>query len=1108
MVTGKIGVHSASLGFKLGQMCWLGPARFPLWTRCHCGLWLTCLGLTCLGLACLGLACLGLACSPAHPSAEELCVALSTLLGQPRIALLRAASETPWTPCPQDFADHTAGFPQVACTPQPRTSSQRLTQLDRELRSRDTAHPTPELLHAAGLWRLFWFPQENAAAAAVELLERAAQLAPHDSAVANDLALAYALRGQERLDPVDLVRSLAALDTAIEQDPALAVARFNRARVLAWLGLGQSALAELQQFQRIGQDRSWSEEAQALTAELKTANLAPKIAALRHSLLDTAVSPGADILHAALTDYRELTRLAVEELLLVRWPAAVSNAVASGRELQRAGELARQLAAVGGDALLTEAVTVAEGAGAQQPAAVVAQVVNAHREFGRALALFEAGAYAQAAVLFAPATAALDRLGSPLGYWGAFYLATCRHMAREFVPAAADLEALLTAIQHAPYPVLRARTLWVLGLTYGVRGHLDQAIALHRRALDLLAQAGEGSNCAVVHFLLAENLQNLGEYRLAWDHRLRALRGVATVLRTYQRHNIYYEAADAIRRQGRPQIALHFYDEMVALHHSASDPISLTEALLRRARILDELDQPKAAQADLTRAGQVLAGVRDPATRHRLAADRELIAARSSSASDPQGALAQLTTARTFYLQSGLHRQQQQVLAARAAVHLRLGATEAARRDLEGVIADYEAQRASVADIHTRAATLDEVRGVFAQLALLHATHRNAPGQAFDVAERARALALLDLLAARKSALRRPLTHAEAAHRLPAGAVLVEYLVTAEETLIWTITAEGVELWRSAVTPARLQHWVDALDPSAGKRFASSDSTKILNQLYTLLIRPLSDRLAGARLLIIAPDGPLHRVPFAALRDPQTGTHLIERFPLLVTPSATAFALARERLQALGTAPPASLLAVADPQFRSTDYPGLERLPGAREEAQAVATVYPRATLLLGTAATKHRLLELTGTFDVLHVAAHAIVNPERPLQSRLVLAADEDRPGSGALGAHELYGRSFAHTRLVVLAACSTARGSETRAEGASGLATSFLASGVPAVLATLWPVDDRASARLLATFHRGLAAGMPAANALQAAQLEGLSADSGVFSTWAAYQLLGATE
>src|SRR5262249_17445780 len=138
------------------------------------------------------------------------------------------------------------------------------------------------------------------------------------------------------------------------------------------------------------------------------------------------------------------------------------------------------------------------------------------------------------------------------------------------------------------------------------------------------------------------------------------------------------------------------------------------------------------------------------------------------------------------------------------------------------------------------------------------------------------------------------------------------------------------------------------------------------------------------------------------------------------------------------------------------------------------------------------------------------MMNTNSPLYSILVFAPGNGHSNndSGALHAYELYGRRFARTRLVVLAACRTASGRRARGEGIASLARPFLAAGVPAVIASLWNADDRAATQLFTIFHERRIAGEDSVAALRSAQLSLLnSSDTALRSPamWASFVLLG---
>jgi CHAT domain-containing protein len=175
----------------------------------------------------------------------------------------------------------------------------------------------------------------------------------------------------------------------------------------------------------------------------------------------------------------------------------------------------------------------------------------------------------------------------------------------------------------------------------------------------------------------------------------------------------------------------------------------------------------------------------------------------------------------------------------------------------------------------------------------------------------------------------------------------------------------------------------------------------------------------------------------------------------------------------------------------STGPPFLDRLPGSRLEVEAITRLFPSdsSTLkALGFAASRElaasgRLSE----YRYVHFATHGFLDPQNSDLSGLVLsgADSQGRKRDGLLRAEEIRNLDIP-ADLVVLSACSTALGKDVDGDGRATLLRSFLEAGASRVVASLWEVDDRATAELMTHFYRGLLLEkLPAAAALQQAQL-----------------------
>jgi CHAT domain-containing protein len=123
-----------------------------------------------------------------------------------------------------------------------------------------------------------------------------------------------------------------------------------------------------------------------------------------------------------------------------------------------------------------------------------------------------------------------------------------------------------------------------------------------------------------------------------------------------------------------------------------------------------------------------------------------------------------------------------------------------------------------------------------------------------------------------------------------------------------------------------------------------------------------------------------------------------------------------------------------------------------------------------------------------------------------LSLFDEEGRPQDGFVRLHDIYNLNLP-ADLVVLSACNTALGQDVRGEGLIGIVRGFMYAGAARVVASLWKVDDEATAELMKRFYRNmLQENMPAAAALRAAQIEmwqQMQWQSPYF--WAAFTLQG---
>ena len=381
----------------------------------------------------------------------------------------------------------------------------------------------------------------------------------------------------------------------------------------------------------------------------------------------------------------------------------------------------------------------------------------------------------------------------------------------------------------------------------------------------------------------------------------------------------------------------------------------------------------------------------------------------------------------------------------------------------------------------------------------------------------------------RVAALRepQPLDAEDARKVLDPGTLALSYSVGEEQTALFALTREGgLRVKVLPVGEEALRREVESFlervrKPEAGSADALSRS------LYRELIGPVADLVAASDRLLILPDGPLHRLPFGALRAER---FLIEQKPLHTALSLTVYAAVRASAEPPGAA---KLVAFGDPRFPKSAQgkrdlgPALRGfnwapLPNTRREVERIAQVYPGARVYLGDQATEERAKAVGRDVRVLHFATHGYTDDRSPLDSALVLTMPEEpRAGqdNGLLQAWEIFESVRLDADLVVLSACESALGRELGGEGLIGLTRAFQYAGARSVVASLWNVADRVTAELMARFYRHYAAGLPKDEALRAAQMElirgpirlttskgqGMKMDASAPFFWAAFELFG---
>jgi CHAT domain-containing protein/tetratricopeptide (TPR) repeat protein len=368
---------------------------------------------------------------------------------------------------------------------------------------------------------------------------------------------------------------------------------------------------------------------------------------------------------------------------------------------------------------------------------------------------------------------------------------------------------------------------------------------------------------------------------------------------------------------------------------------------------------------------------------------------------------------------------------------------------------------------------------------------------------------------------------------LRTGDVRLEYTRLAPEDtrIVACVVRPGKEVVRLDLGP--LQPIADGIDAWLGQVRDGAGSPAVGARLRQLIWEPLEPHLGGVQKVWVRPDGPLCRFPLAALPGRRPGTFLLEDCAVSTLPIPQALTLENQNPRAgtdlllmgdidygadPGTAP--LLAAGGQPHARATPRPEAKfrQLAGASGEVKAMNALFtethPGGTvqLLRGAAATEEAFRQSAPRRRYLHLATHGFWLPTPPaaasqgqdeeskslgvaattpgMLAGLALAG-ANRPAQvgrddGILTAAEVQELDLRRTELVVLSACETALGQPAPGEGLLGLQRAFQVAGARALVASLWRVDDAATAVLMEEFYTNLwKQKLPKLEALRQAQV-----------------------
>lgn len=1003
-----------------------------------------------------------------------------------------------------------APFTNTRGQPQPVNSNER-DFAERYLMDAVRDHPGAGSYHALGK---FYLLQSNFDKA-IDYFERAAKAAPNQAQIYADLGAALLERAKSRKDgqnnagqnpglsQEDLARSLDLLNKALALDPNLLEALFNRALCYENLMLPRQAAEDWRVYLKRDSTSKWAEEARKNLKAIEEREV--KLSLTKEELLQDflrAHAEGNDEAAWRIVNISgdDLTETNIYQQLLANFlkssSADETQAELCFRALAYLAELEVKRA---GDHYVLDIANACREMNAEQRK----RLAEAYTQMTTGNLQYVASKLPEAIEAFQRAGQEFRAIGDyPEHNLADLWVLSCWVESLENGKASAMLRGLLENSERHQYRGLVMKTLRLMaGIEYN-SNEISKAIAYSDRGLKLAHEIGDLNGAFNALDTLTEFYRSINNYRAALEsitrsqllidccsfNHIKLWRHYAILASTFSSAG-FYAAAVAYQKEA-VQRSLQTDDiAMISLSYAQLGVMQAKQGEYRDGLSSAQLAFNIAAARSSEATGKQMMAYSSLQIGHLYTQSHEW----NKAAENFQRAI---DLYQNLDFPTGVYQAHKGLFVC----HMSQGDNLRANEELQTALTFIGKYRSTILEGENKNAFFDGEQSVY-DLAIEFALDgQNDKAKAFDYSEESRARSLLDLLNAKPKLLDESprtdlafssssaaLSSAALQQRIPEQTQIVQYAVLDDRVLIWVLNREGLSVRQKRVAQgeveAKVREYLEAVS-HVGKL---EDTLRIGKELFDYLIEPVEPLLDTNKQLCIVPDKILNSLPFSALVSSRSNRYLVADYRISYAPSSTIFVEASDHAKDLDQDQPEKLLSVGGPTFDHQIFPALADLSDARKEAEEISSYYQHPNVLVGSRARKKIITAAMSNFDVIHFATHMIVG-DGGLRSKLVLASEPNSTErEGSLEAYEIYSIKLPQTKLVVLSACETGSGDYYRGEGVFSFARPFLVSQVPLVIASMWPVDSQATAKLMTSFHKlRKQRQLSSAAALQSAQLE----------------------
>lgn len=386
------------------------------------------------------------------------------------------------------------------------------------------------------------------------------------------------------------------------------------------------------------------------------------------------------------------------------------------------------------------------------------------------------------------------------------------------------------------------------------------------------------------------------------------------------------------------------------------------------------------------------------------------------------------------------------------------------------------------------------------------------------------------------------ITVEEIQKNLPLKTALLEYFVSKDKTYLFVVTRDTIETFSIPIAKVELKKHTRLLRKALSDyKFIIENQKEAFNRykeeaswFYENWVRIALQHKSLDKLIIVT-DDVLGHLPFEVFlttkpNEKTTGEpneqvignyakldYLVHQYAISYNYSATLWKqnqnIIRSKNNSQMLALAADYPALDSARLRllrsSSDYnlrQVLSPIPKVKDEVAALKNKF-KGSFWVGTAANERAFKSSVKNYNVIHLAMHGILDVRTPILSSLAFTENYDSTENNFLHTDEIAALATS-AQLVTLSACETGYGKFEQGEGIISLARSFSYAGVPALVVSLWQVNDQSTAILMPLFYENIANGMTKDKALQQAKLDYIKHNDGITAHpafWSAFIQLG---